>query len=259
MKIAVVNSDARMQQVYINLAKTYDTYLINTFTNMDKLTIPDVLILPIKGMDTNGNIKTSQGTITFPENFYESLDHTKIFAGIKNPFLDQLDKEVNYYLQDEHITQKNAILTAEGVLYLLIDHTKCSIFDCTIDVIGYGYCGKAIGKLLKGLGVKFRVVRRVVDEYNENEISIEDWKNSTCGDVIINTAPANIIDRTQFMNFNPKPLILDIASGEYIDHKLALLNNITLIKARSLPAVFAPESAGNLIGDYIRERLKNEE
>lgn len=257
MKIAVVNSDQRMQAVYFNLCKTYDTYLINEFTNMDKLTIPDVLVLPMYGPDDKGVITIKGQQLAIPMSFWASLsDHTKVFCGLPNAFIREVAYDYDFYMEHDTLVEQNAVLTAEGTLCLLIDHTSQSIKDCHVDVIGYGTCGKEIVKWLEALDVPTRIVRRVC-QGEANSISIDAWKAEGCGDVIINTAPAKIIDRKLMESWKPEPLIIDIASGALIDEKDAMLCGIQLIKAKALPAIYAWKSAGNIIAETIREELKS--
>ena len=257
VKIAVVNSDQRMQAVYFNLCKTYDTYLINEFTNMDKLTIPDVLVLPMFGPDDKGIMTIKGQQLAIPMSFWASLgDHTKVFCGLPNAFIKELAYDCDFYMEHARLIEQNAVLTAEGTLCLLIDHTAKSIKDCQVDVIGYGTCGKEIVKWLKALEVLTRIVRRVC-QGEPDSISIDEWKAEGCGDVIINTAPAKIIDRRLMESWNPAPLIIDIASGALIDEKDAMLCGIQLIKAKALPAIYAWKSAGNIIAETIREELKS--
>ncbi|MEG0264940.1 MAG: NAD(P)-dependent oxidoreductase [Erysipelotrichaceae bacterium] len=258
MLIAVVNSNREMQEVYFDLSKTYDTYLINEFSDFDKIVIPDVLILPIKGMNDKGYIKGKQGMIQLDEAFYQQLNDTMIFAGVHHPFLKQLSYPIHYYLEDKEVIERNAVFTSEGVLFLLIDNSQLSLLEQKIDIIGYGACGKAIYDLLKALKVQVRVIRRIVEEGQEDMVSIQQWRNMECGDVIINTAPAPIINRELMLHFSKKPLIIDIASGNQIDEKMALLYGIRLIKAESLPAMFTSVSAGRLIGEYIRGKIDAE-
>lgn len=261
MKVGVVNSDRRMQQVYFNLSSTYDTCLINTFTNMDKLKAPDVLVLPLKGLKDDGTLKLNGEEIALTRSFWESMgeDHI-VFAGMHHPFLDTLNCKKYYYMEDHDLAKKNAILTSEGVLFLLIDHTSKSILELNIDVIGYGTCGQEIVAWLRALGIEVRIIRREkASTDDEHVLSISKWKSMPCGDVIINTAPDRIIDRELMARWIEKPLIIDIASGEQIDASAAALCGIQYIKAGTLPAMFAWVSAGNIIADYVRGKLEHGE
>lgn len=259
MLLGVVHSNKEMLEVYLNLSKTYDTYLINEFSKETDLLLPDIIVFPINGIDEEGNIKGCHGKIRLNKAFYKQLKDKKIFAGVPVPFLQSLHYPIHYYLEDPQVIKQNAVLTAEGVLFLLIDSTQLSILELNIDLIGYGVCGKAIYALLKAIGAHVRVIRREDDISNEDVISIQQWKQMECGDVIINTAPAVIIDRERMSQFIKKPVIIDIASGNQIDEKVVLYYGIRLIQGKSLPAIFASKSAGKLIGEYIRREMDAEE
>ena len=56
MKIAVVNSDRRMQEVYFQLAREEEAILINEFTDFEKIDQIDALVLTIKGLNATGSL-----------------------------------------------------------------------------------------------------------------------------------------------------------------------------------------------------------
>ncbi len=253
MRIAVVNSDRRMQAVYFALSHDFETVAINAFTDFDHFAGADALVLPIKGLTATGSLYTGKEELVLPASFWEQMRNARIFAGITQEFLSDFN-DVHYYMEDDTIKKRNALYTAEGVLYLLIDHTGSCIRDLHVDVIGYGLCGREITAWLRALGVTVRIVRRVCAQ-EEACISVEEYRHVPCGDVIINTSIAPLLDRTLLESWNTKPLIIDIATPDVIDYDAALHLGIRVVKAGNLPAQFAYESAGHLIADYVRGNL----
>lgn len=252
MKIAVVNSDQRMQQVYFNLSHDFDTVLLNEFTDFNRFSIPDVVVLPVKGMDMSGTLHANGKEIRIPASFWEKLDnHHVVFAGIEQPFLNQLPVNLQYYMHSPDLIARNARYTAEGVLLLLMDNTQHSILDMQVDIIGYGACGKEIAMWLQSLGVRCRIIRRSCEE-DDTTVSINTWKQVACGDVIINTAPAFLIDQELMSTWDKKPLIIDIATGDVMDYPFAANVGIRIIKAGNLPNMVAHISGGNAIANYVR-------
>ena len=70
MKAGVLCSDQRMCQIKNNLSKDFEVISIDEST--DWLTLPqlDVLILPVKGMDTEGNIVIQGKSMHIPSRFW---------------------------------------------------------------------------------------------------------------------------------------------------------------------------------------------
>ncbi len=258
MNIAVVNNDQRMQEVYFTLSHKYSVTAIHEFTNFDDVSNIDVLVLPVKGIDEEGNIVANGKKIHIPSSFWESLSSSCIvFAGIPHSFLDALPCQVKYYMQDEELLLENAQLTAEGVLFLLIDNTPISIKELRVDVIGYGRCGKAIVDWLTDLGVDVRIIRREVEETN-GAMSVDTWIYEEPSPVIINTSIQKIMKKEVLGSWESKPLIIDIATPDVIDTDTARVLGIHVIKAGNLPGMIAYKSAGHLIAKFVRDNIHEE-
>lgn len=253
MRVAVVNCDRRMQEVYFALSHEYETIAINEFSDLNRFDRADALVLPVKGLTASGSLFAGGKELVFPSSFWEAMHDVPIFTGIRQAFLADFP-HVHYYMEDPRIKAGNAVYTAEGVLYLLIDHTGSCIKDLSIDVIGYGACGKEIVSWLRDLHVSTRMVRRIC-EGEANCISVEEYRHSECADVIINTSIAPLMDRELLESWKKKPLIIDIATPDVIDYDTALRLGIRVVKAGNLPAQVAYESAGKLIAAYVRGKL----
>lgn len=257
MKIAVVTTDARMSVIYRSLSATFDTVELHKQKDFIKPDDLDVLILPVKGITEEGNLDHNGKYLEIPQAFWKGLKkEVKIFCGLPNPFLDAMPNEIIYYMKEESVLAKNAILTAEGVLFLLIDNTKQSIQKLCVDIIGYGRCGKEIHKWLKALHVNCRIIRRKVDGLSQT-MCIEEWKRTKPYDVIINTSIQPIINKECVDAWKNKPLIIDIATPDVIDGEYARKKGIRFVKAGNLPALIAFESAGELIAEYVRGILQH--
>lgn len=257
MKIAVLTSDARMKVVHDQLSKYYETIDLHEQKQFLEPMMFDVLVLPVKGITDDGNFKTNEKNFIIPIQFWKDLKSTtNIFCGIPQPFLETLPNHKFYYMKAETVLEKNATLTAEGILFLLIDNTAKGIQYLNIDIIGYGRCGKEIYKWLKALHIPCRIIRRKKDGLSET-ISVEEWKRMEPYEVVINTSVQSIIDKELIDTWSRKPLIIDIATPEVIDGKYAQVKGIKFIKAGNLPALIAFESAGELVANYIRGILEH--
>lgn len=253
MRIAVVNCDKRMQEVYFALSHDHETIAINEFTAWDRFDHVDALVLPVKGLTSTGSLYTGGKELAIPPSFWERMREAAIFTGIRQDFLKDFP-HVHYYMEDPSIKAGNAVYTAEGVLYLMIDHTGSCIKDLSVDVIGYGACGREIVSWMHDLHIPTRIIRRVCDK-EEHCISVEEYRHSECRDVIINTSIAPLMDCELLNSWKKKPLIIDIATPDVIDYDAALRLGIRVIKAGNLPSQVAYESAGKLIAAYVRGKL----
>lgn len=253
MRVAIVNSDQRMQEVYFELAKDHEMILINEFTNFDRFDGADALVLPVKGLTSTGSLYASGKELVLPHSFWEQMKHVPIFTGIPQAYVKEFPC-VYYYMQDEAVRRANAGYTAEGTLFLLIDNTGKAIQEQTVDVIGYGMCGKEIVTWLQALQIKTRVIRRDC-ETKDGFYTCKQYQNMQCGDVIINTSISPLLDQSLMSSWDKKPLIIDIATPDVIDYNAAMRLGIRVIKAGNLPNMVAYESAGRLIAQYVRGKL----
>lgn len=256
LKVAVVCSDARMRQVYHQLAKNFDVELIDQETDFLLLPMLDAIVFPVKGPDTFGYLAMEEKAIRIPSRFWDiQPNDICCFCGLKNAYFDRLAMHKYYYMEDKDVIHGNAILTAEGVLNEFIGCCSKSIYDVSVDVIGYGNCGKVIYEMLYNLHVQVRVIRRTCKK-EENFIEIKDWEE--CGDVIINTSVQKLINKERMEGWRKKPVILDIATPDVIDVQAAKALGIRVIKAGNLPNRYASVSAGNIIACYVRGIIKHE-
>ncbi len=259
MKIAVAITDARMEEVYRILSACCDAVALRRSEDYTEGYDLDALVLPVKGITDEGNLIYQKQMVNIPMTFWHSLSSScQIFCGMKQRFLEHLSRTVHYYMEDEELLKKNAVLTAEGCLFLLIDNTPCSIRCLAVDIIGYGRCGKEIHSWLDALGVSCRIVRRIKRSDEHAVISVEQWRQVEPADVIINTSIQPIMDAACMDQWIKKPLIIDIATPDVVDSTHALQKGIRFIKAGNLPSLIAYQSAGGLIAQHVKEKMKHE-
>lgn len=257
MNIAVTTIDARMKAIFKNLSSDFHVLDLHETKDFYTKEVIDVLILPVKGITKTGNIKQNHRELKVPSSFWEELPAScKIFCGLPQEFLNSREHQIDFYMHSEYVLEKNAILTAEGVLFLLIDNTSKSIQQLQVDIIGFGRCGRELHKWLNALHVPTRIVRRKKDRL-VNTMDVQEWLQLEPSEVIINTSIQSIMNKEILKEWNNKPLIIDIATPDVIDQEAANKLGIHMIKAGNLPSLIAYESAGNLIADYIRGKLNN--
>ncbi len=247
MIIGVICSDERMIQVADNLSTNNVVYKIFSEEDINDLKQVNVVILPIHGMNSKYQIKMWKSYITLPNDcFNESVI---VFQGIHEKDNPKIASKTIYYLENSKVKEQNAILTAEGVVKEFIQHTSSSIYDVSVDIVGYGVCGSAIATILHNLGVDIRIIRR---SCMETGLFCPLSKWTGCKDVIINTAPDRIINIERLKSWNKVPLILDISNYTLFDDKELEMIPMHYYKLPNLPGRYAPISAGNIIAEYVR-------
>lgn len=163
-------------------------------------------------------------------------------------------------LEDENFQRKNARLTAEGVLEIILSHSTKSLYDSDFLVIGFGRCGSAITKLLKDVGAKKVTVASTSSKRQASGIADEvipaenfDFKPY---DVVVNTIPMNIVSDKETLTFKEYAVYIDVASKPALSICFAKYLGIDADVYPALPAKCAPKSAAIAMLDYVLEVTK---
>lgn len=225
----------------------------------------DWLLLPIRGVDRAG--KAQMNGCAYPvSSLLEKLPETAlVFTGLWTDYLLELSakweqagcgKKIFCYFDDPDIVAENARLTAEGLLYFLMEKTPASIFTYTVDLIGYGRVGKEIAALLEKLGIAIRIVKERLDGREDLwTLDYRQWRDRQPSDVIINTAPVTVITQEIAKNWKKDVLIIEIASGQAgVEAEVGTLPGIRVEPAPTLPGLVTWESAGMMLSDYLLNR-----
>ena len=168
------------------------------------------------------------------------------------------------YFRDEALTVKNALLTAEGILGIILDKTDVTVWRMKAAVTGYGRVSYFTCRALKALGAETTVYAR-----NPAQLA----KAQTAGlatarldrlpeqaheyDVIVNTVPAPVVPAAAVENTRRDCLLIETAGAPYgIDFDACKTYGRELVKAFSLPGRTAPRTAGILIAETVFGMIK---
>ncbi len=158
-------------------------------------------------------------------------------------------------LLDEDFLFENAVVTAHGALGHILSGFTEDISDMKIGIIGYGRIGSALLRLLLFIGAEVRVYTTkpgVAQTLGEDGVMCEiisdttDWTKNA---LIINTAPAKLINEELLYGELKDTRILDLASGKIFPE----LPNVT--KLPSIPEKMYPETAGRIYAKYVKRAL----
>lgn len=226
-----------------------------------------VLPLPLSKDGENINTPLASGNIPIAELLKRLSKNQTVFCGMANEkFKANLNENgIKYidYFSDGKLTEKNALLTAEGLLAVVKDNTVKAMAQSNCLITGYGFVGKAVASLFKGLFASVCVcVRRSEaarlaesDGFNAVLLSGLDGKAGET-DLIINTVPSVIIKKDTLDLLNENCVIIDVASAPYgVDFEYAQSKNIKALTAASLPGRYTPKSAGEVIAHTITQKI----
>ena len=168
-------------------------------------------------------------------------------------------RDIHYldFMEDEIVTEENAVATAEGVIAELVKHSPYNIDEAKIIVTGYGCCGKAIAERLKALGARVTVlarrrdVRKAAKKAGFYAADFAFGPEEAMGAaILVNTVPALVVTRAIIQELPRDAYILDIASAPGgCDFACAKECGIRADVALGLPGKYAPKESA-----YILER-----
>lgn len=280
--ITVLGGDSR--QLYMSEYLTEKSYDVKIFAcehgknpigtseceNIDDAMSSEIIILPLPVSKTGNTLNTplSSKEIKLKEITDRISETHYIFYGMgSNGFSRNVQARSGYscdYFNIEGLIYKNALLTAEGIISVVMDKLPITVFGMKAAVTGFGRIGCFTAERLRLLGAEVTVFAR--DELQlvkasaagmraVNISSVSDYTNEF--DVIINTVPSLVLDRIAVNNSKPECVFIEAASSPYgIDSDACALYGRMLIKAFSLPGKCSPKSAGIIIGETIDKKLR---
>lgn len=217
----------------------------------------EIILTPIPFSKDKINIYAKYTSEKLPiDYFVSSIKESHIILG--GPFTEeQIELIENKGAKLIDITKldafkmNNAAPTTEGIISEIIRQSNITIDKSNTLILGYGFCGKRLIKILSYLGSK-------VDIYTENEIEkkvvivngydlVDDCQHINKYDYVINTIPKKIITA---YNMNKDGLFIDITYAyNFLDD--------SFIKMRGIPGNFSPKSAGEIIGNLLNNIIEN--
>ena len=191
------------------------------------------------------------GTPVCAGNAPESLG---AFCGARGlPLLD--------YGRREDFALRNAELTAEGALPLLLDGPR-ALRGSRVLVAGYGRIGRALSRKLLALGAGVTVCARSAEARTAAELDgcaalpLEEAPGPGY-DAVVNTVPATVFSGAALDAFGAETKLLELASPPYgFDFAAAEARGRNIILAPGLPGKTAPETAAEALRDTIYAILK---
>lgn len=171
------------------------------------------------------------------------------------------------YLTRQELTFYNAIPTAEGCIGILLRERRRTLWGTSVLLLGYGAVGQAVGLRMAALGAQVTVAaRRPAQRALAESAALRSAPLEGTGalapafDTVVNTIPAPVLTEAVLRRLRPGSLIVDLASQPGgTDFAAAQRLGHHAIHALSLPAVCAPETAGELVARTVLTILQERE
>ena len=186
-----------------------------------------------------------------------------VFSGGISPALSQLCEEhglrlIDYYAE-ETLTLKNAALTAESAVAMLIQETEFSLSGSRVIITGGGRIALLTARLLRCFGSAVTLCARNRQQRTRAALEHHDTADVTSlpalcatADIIINTVPAALFSEDDFRRMKAGTVFMELASKPaQPDSDYAAKYGVRHIMAGGLPGKMCPKTAGEAIAEVI--------
>ncbi len=168
------------------------------------------------------------------------------------------------YFAREELTVKNAAVTAEGALEILMRELPVTLLGAKVLVVGFGRIGKLLALRLQLLGARVTVSARKPKDWAWIEsLGLEPADTGRLAgavrgfDAVVNTVPAPVLGWELLGELDKNCFVLDLASKPGgADLAAAEELGLRALWAPGLPGKAAPETAGAAIRDTIYHMWK---
>ena len=249
--LGILNSDTRMNMVYQQIKDKIECILLDDFSVL-KVKF-DAILLPMSGLRDDDVMIMRGIEMKCPIEFFSMLKEGGVLiCGNVTPRLKQLNLNIIDLNDNKSFIDINSELTAQGVLFLLIDNTNYGFSELNVDLIGYGHSGKAIYKLLTKLNMNVRVIRRELVDKHPDFITVDQYLSLKPYEIIINTSLTNIIDDLMIKKMDEN-LIINLVRSSTFNDVLLRQRHCRILHAGPLPSMFFSKSAANVLTQTLME------
>lgn len=231
------------------------------------LAYADAVLLPFPYTKDQKHLYTPLSDTLLPLSQLKIAEKTPVFCGKADLSLRGRAESGGWQLLDytawESFQAANAIPSAEGALSLAMQQLPCTLYALPVLIVGGGKIARHLCKLLCAFGAKVTLcARRDTDRFAASvagchAIDFPQLQHaaSLCR-LCFNTVPAPVIDRAVIGAFDSDAVLFDLASAPGgVDFVAAAQRGLRTFHALGIPASYAPQSAGVLLGELIWERL----
>jgi len=223
-----------------------------------------VLVLPLPASDGAGALNAPRcGDAVRVEDVFRGARGKTALAGRAGADVKEAAEKAGVRLIDyfdrEELAVRNAAITAEGAVQLLMESLPVTLLGAKVLVVGFGRIGKALSLRLRAMGAAVTVSARRGSDFAWIEVfgcGRADTRTLGPGlgdfDAVVNTVPAPVLSEDRLRLLRPGCLVVDLASRPGgTDFAAAKRLGLRAFPALSLPGKMSPESAAAAIRDTI--------
>lgn len=239
--------------------------IINENNFKKAIEFSNIIIGPVPFSGGDRRLNTQNHNYAVPiEEIFKNMSKEQILIGgyiddeyrslaLKYPF-----KLVDLYKREE-MRILNGIPTAEGAIQMAMEGMETTIHGSNALVLGFGRVGEILSKMLNGIGANVYSVARThkdiswIKVYGYTPVLLNEIDNYLPKiDVIFNTIPKTILDKSMLKLLNKNTLIVDNASNPGgVDYEAAKEIGIKVVRFLGLPGKVAPITAALCMKDTI--------
>lgn len=157
------------------------------------------------------------------------------------------------------IPTATALPTAEGAVQVAMEELPFTLHSARVLILGFGRVGKLTAHRMGALGAKVTVCAQGYADlawaaaYGHETMWLEKLGGELGGyDLIVNTIPAQVLDRRRLAWVHPGAFLLDLASVPGgVDQAAAKELGLRVLQAPGLPGRTAPVTAAAAIRDAV--------
>jgi dipicolinate synthase subunit A len=231
----------------------------------------DAVILPLSGTDMSGNVKITSRPVSVTRELLATADPTAmVFSGVVRPCLAAdcaaLGLRVVNMGEDDELAILNSIPSAEGAILMAMQATPFTIHNSNCLVLGPGRTGITLARMLQGLcahvwGASRKASGRArLFEMGVAPVDFADLPHCLPQmDIVFNTVPAPVLDRSLVYVLKRTAVIIDLASAPGgVDFVAAAERGIRAELAPGLPGKVAPLTAGRILARVVPRIIEDE-
>ena len=159
MQIAIIGADERTPALKRCLMESGIGIIEITEQNIRRLMQSQIIVLPLRALEEDGRIRGSRVKIGMVLSY--AAERSVIYGGCFPEVLTRRPSgrriRLVDYMEDEVFRNENAGLTVEGCLVEAMTKSRCCVKGRNCLVAGFGYCGRAMAKLLLSLEAEVTV------------------------------------------------------------------------------------------------------
>ena len=171
---------------------------------------------------------------------------------------------VTDYLTQNDFLARNAELTAQGCVAEVVRAYKKRLRHAKVLVTGFGFCGREIAGVMRGMGAEVTVcVRRMQSAWEAYEAGFsigyyEQLNGLLMGmDIVINTVPAQVFPENRLKSAKAGTLFVEIASAPGgFSPEVAENLGLRVVLCPGLPGKYVPAGAAEAMADCMLANVK---